>query len=499
MIATAHTEDLSWPACGPSGSSPRCSGFGEPASAGSRSISCSGRRPGRCCLPPASTRWSSDWRWACWVLGLPRRPVGLRTRWRALPRSASSPPRSLSARRARASHRGDLAKRAARTCTTLDELCDRPAVRVRECGIAIDAGLCSGRLAAGGHPRHPVRLPDRQAGGHPRRVAAGGTALAGATAPWSAGRPSWAPARSPASGSPSRCWWRRWRSTARAWRRRSWASLARPWGASALTWLVFGATALLPKQRRIAALLGGEEPLVDLAYDVDPDRDHVRGPLDAPVTVVEYGDFECPYCGRAEPAVRELLRDFADVGHVWRHLPLGDVHPNAQLAAEASGRRRPGRVLADARPAVRASGRAATRGPGWLRRPARARRRAFKDHLREHTGAHRVAEDVEGADLSGVSGTLTFFINGRRHYAPTTSPPSRPPSVGPARGRAGGVPNGRALPGTARPRPRPHRNHPPGRRLQRVPSWSLSHDLRRLRGRRGGRGLQAALAPGLWR
>jgi protein-disulfide isomerase len=54
------------------------------------------------------------------------------------------------------------------------------------------------------------------------------------------------------------------------------------------------------------------------------------------VTVVEYGDFECPYCGRAEPAVRELLSDFGDVRYVWRHLPLTDVHPHAQLTAEAS-------------------------------------------------------------------------------------------------------------------------------------------------------------------
>src|SRR5207247_3202300 len=69
---------------------------------------------------------------------------------------------------------------------------------------------------------------------------------------------------------------------------------------------------------------------------VDGGRCRLRGPLDAPVTVVEYGDFECPYCGQAEPVVRELLRDFADVRYVWRHLPLNDVHPHAQLAAEAS-------------------------------------------------------------------------------------------------------------------------------------------------------------------
>ena len=108
--------------------------------------------------------------------------------------------------------------------------------------------------------------------------------------------------------------------------------------ASALTWLVFRATALLPFQRRVAALLGGDEPPVDLAYEVDPERDHIRGSLDAPVTIVEYGDFECPYCGRAEPEVRELLRDFADVRYVWRHLPLSDVHPNAEVEPR---RRRP--------------------------------------------------------------------------------------------------------------------------------------------------------------
>jgi Na+/H+ antiporter NhaA len=188
-------------------------------------------------------------------------------------------------------------------------------------------------------------------------------------------------------------------------------------GASVLTWLVFGATALLPRQRRVGALLGGDEPLVDLAYDVDPNRDHVRGPLDPPVTVVEYGDFECPYCGRAEPAVRDLLRDFADVRYVWRHLPLADVHPNAELAAEASEA-------------------AAAQGAFWPMHdlllehqdalgPADLVRYAgqlgldverFKDHLRKHAGARRIAEDVEGADLSGVSGTPTFFINGRRHY-----------------------------------------------------------------------------------
>ena len=94
-------------------------------------------------------------------------------------------------------------------------------------------------------------------------------------------------------------------------------------------------------------LLGTGEPLIDLAVPVDAERDHVRGPQDAPVTLVEYGDFECPYCGRAEPVVRELLTDFGDLRYVWRHLPLNDVHPHTQEAAEAAeaaaGRARSGR------------------------------------------------------------------------------------------------------------------------------------------------------------
>ena len=107
-------------------------------------------------------------------------------------------------------------------------------------------------------------------------------------------------------------------------------------GATVVTWTLFRATALLPRRLRIRALLGTAEPIVDLYIDVDPERDHIRGPIGAPVTVVEYGDFECPFCGQAEPVVRELLRDFGDVRYVWRNLPLNDVHPNAQLAAEAA-------------------------------------------------------------------------------------------------------------------------------------------------------------------
>jgi len=187
--------------------------------------------------------------------------------------------------------------------------------------------------------------------------------------------------------------------------------------ASLVTWSVFRATNLLSRQARAKALYGTANLIVDLAEPVDPERDHLRGPEDAPVTLVEYGDFECPYCGQAEGVVRELLADFGDVRYVWRHLPLTDVHPRAQLAAEATEA-------------------AAEQGAFWemhdllfrhqdALRPvdlvAYARQleldvERFQRDLEERMGADRVASDVESADLSSVAGTPTFFINGRRHY-----------------------------------------------------------------------------------
>jgi Na+/H+ antiporter NhaA len=186
--------------------------------------------------------------------------------------------------------------------------------------------------------------------------------------------------------------------------------------ASTLTWLVFRGTAMLPRQARIRALLGGSDVLTDLAVPVDPERDHIRGPAEAPVTLVEYGDFECPYCGRAEPIIRELLADFGDVRYVWRNLPLSDVHPSADLAAEA----------AEA---------AAAQGEFWemhdllLEHQGELKFRQLRGYaeqlgldldrfdveLHESEHAPRIEEDVDSADLSAVTGTPTFFINEKRH------------------------------------------------------------------------------------
>jgi Na+/H+ antiporter NhaA len=186
--------------------------------------------------------------------------------------------------------------------------------------------------------------------------------------------------------------------------------------ASGLTWIVFRAAKLLSPPKKAMALLGDAEQLVDLTDPVDPERDHIRGPETASVTLVEYGDFECPYCGMAEPIVRDLLHD-DDLRYVWRHLPLSDVHPRAQIAAE----------VAEA---------AAEQGAFWEMhdvllanqdklQPADLMRYAeelgldterLHDAVKRHVAAARVAADVESADTSGVSGTPTFFVNGQRHY-----------------------------------------------------------------------------------
>ncbi|TML03100.1 MAG: Na+/H+ antiporter NhaA [Actinobacteria bacterium] len=187
---------------------------------------------------------------------------------------------------------------------------------------------------------------------------------------------------------------------------------------TAVAWAVFNGLKLLSEQRRVRQLVGTAEDILDLVTAVDPERDHLRGPLDAPVALVEYGDFECPYCGRAEPIVRELLSDHdEDVLFVFRHLPLTDVHPHAQMAAEASEA-------------------AADQGRFWemhdlllanqdALEPADLVRYAeqlgldvprFRDEVRRRVHAGRVAEDVADADASQVTGTPTFFINGRRHH-----------------------------------------------------------------------------------
>jgi len=188
--------------------------------------------------------------------------------------------------------------------------------------------------------------------------------------------------------------------------------------ATLLTWLVFSGLNRMSPRTRLQALFGTASTVTDLAVPVDPERDHIRGPKkDALVTLVEYGDFECPYCGRAEPAVRGLIREFGELRFVFRHLPLTDVHAHAQMAAEASEA-------------------AAVQGAFWEMHDMLMDHQGaltfsdlvgyaesigidtdkFSADLRKHVGAYRVAEDIDSADLATVSGTPTFFINGNRYY-----------------------------------------------------------------------------------
>jgi Na+/H+ antiporter NhaA len=180
--------------------------------------------------------------------------------------------------------------------------------------------------------------------------------------------------------------------------------------ATGVGWLAF----------RVAALVLGEGDADlprSLDRDVDVGRDHVRGPVDAPLTLVEYGDFECPFCAKATGVARELRERLGDdLRYVFRHLPLADVHPRAELAARAA-------VAADAQ------------GRFWEMHDMLFAHHEHLDYedlvgyaddigldvddfLRaldaEETDA-RVRDDVASAEASGARGTPTFFVGGRRH------------------------------------------------------------------------------------
>jgi protein-disulfide isomerase len=153
--------------------------------------------------------------------------------------------------------------------------------------------------------------------------------------------------------------------------------------------------------------------MIDLAQPVT-DHDQARGPSAATVTLVEYGDFECPFCARAFPVVRELQRTFPDdLRFVFRHNPIGREHPHAHLAAQASEA-------------------AALQGHFWPMHDSLFERQdaleerdlverarslgldlaRFERDLRSHPVIERVHEDEVGAVRSRVIGTPTFFVNG---------------------------------------------------------------------------------------
>jgi len=156
--------------------------------------------------------------------------------------------------------------------------------------------------------------------------------------------------------------------------------------------------------------------MAKLKVPVGPD-DHAQGPADAPVTLLEYGDYECPHCGHAYPIVKALQRKFGNqLRFVFRNFPLREIHPNAEVAAETAEF-------------------AATRGKFWdmhdlifenqnslseqmleeLAHGLTLDRQALRDALRSGTFAERVQGDFSSGVRNGVNGTPTFFINSQRH------------------------------------------------------------------------------------
>ena len=156
-----------------------------------------------------------------------------------------------------------------------------------------------------------------------------------------------------------------------------------------------------------------------LSVPVSDDRDHVDGPADAPVTLVEYGDYECPYCGAAFPIVKRIQRQMAGrLRFVFRNFPITTSHPHAEAAAEAAeaagaqGRfwEMHDRLYENQRNLTGADLRLYAESLGLdLER--------FDDELDQHAHVERVREDFMSGVRSGVNGTPTFFINGTRHDA----------------------------------------------------------------------------------
>ena len=149
----------------------------------------------------------------------------------------------------------------------------------------------------------------------------------------------------------------------------------------------------------------------------DPERDHFQGTIDAPIAFLEYGDYECPFCGEVQPIVKEIQRRLGDdLCFAFRHFPLTNVHPHAEHAAEAA----------------EAAGEQGTFWP--MHETLFANQDALDDEsLAEYaaalglnemrliqeviSGAHaeRIREDFGSGVRAGVNGTPCFFINGQRY------------------------------------------------------------------------------------
>lgn len=184
--------------------------------------------------------------------------------------------------------------------------------------------------------------------------------------------------------------------------------------AAVLSWCAFRAIERIGDRTTAAGLAA---PIVDLSDPVDPDVDHVRGSVDAPLVLVEYGDFECPHCLGAESVLQALAADFGDdLALVFRHLPLDQVHEHARFAAEAVEAAAGQGRFWEMHDILFAHQDALDEADvlGYAAQLSLDVDRLTRD-LGERRYALRVERDVVSADDSGAAGTPTLFINGHRH------------------------------------------------------------------------------------
>jgi protein-disulfide isomerase len=163
--------------------------------------------------------------------------------------------------------------------------------------------------------------------------------------------------------------------------------------------------------------MGVEEEIIKITLPVNSNRDHIQGPSAAPVTLLEYGDYQCPYCGQAYPIIKQVQKHLGNkLRFVFRNFPITQIHPHAQHAAEAAES-------------------AAAQNKFWeMHDYLYEHQQALDDnHLEKYAGelgldltrfnhdmsshahAQRIREDFLGGVRSGVNGTPTFYINGIRY------------------------------------------------------------------------------------
>ena len=177
---------------------------------------------------------------------------------------------------------------------------------------------------------------------------------------------------------------------------------------------------------RITDLVSPPEPIgLKLIRRIDRERDHIRGNPDAPLTLVEYGDYECPFCSRATGGIDEVRAHFGDdLCYVWRHLPLERVHPrafDAARAAEAAGLQ--GKYFEMGIELFAHQDDLEWSDIYRYANTVGLDLEQFDQDVRVHPSKvlHRVQDDAQDAEAMDLNSTPTFFVNGKRHKGPWDS------------------------------------------------------------------------------